>query len=83
MLITYEKYNFETEEKGIEQTMNRNTSDMMLAESDIFSVTNNDPPFKEIELMKELVLEIGTAINERMKEDTVANKSPSTSPRKK
>ena len=76
MLITYEKYNYETEEKGIEQTMNRNTSDMMLAESDMFSVTVNDPPFKEIELMKELVLEIGTAINERMKEDTVGNKSP-------
>ena len=56
--------------------MNRNTSDMMLAESDMFSVTVNDPPFKEIELMKELVLEIGTAINERMKEDTVSNKSP-------
>ena len=50
----------------------------------MFSVSNQ-PPFKEIELMKELVLEIGTAIDDRMREDTVINtnnKSPMTSPRK-
>ena len=70
MLITYEKYNYETEEAGIEQTMNgamnANTSDMALLESDMFSVSN-EPPFKEIELMKELVLEIGSAINSKIK----------------
>ena len=49
--------------------MNHNTSDMVLQDSDMFSVSN-EPPFKEIELMRELVLEIGCAINDRMKEDT-------------
>lgn len=28
-----------------------------------------NPPFKEIELMKELVLEIGEAISDRIKDD--------------
>lgn len=37
-------------------------------EDDMFSVANSEPPFKEIELMKELVLEIGEAINDRIKE---------------
>ena len=46
--------------------MNANTSDMALLESDMFSVSN-EPPFKEIELMKELVLEIGSAINSKIK----------------
>ena len=84
MLITYEKYNYETEEAGIEQTMNPNTSDMALHDSDMFSVSN-EPPFKEIELMKELVLEIGTAINDRMKEGVATNtkKGSKAAPKKK
>ena len=43
-----------------------------------------EPPFKEIELMKELVLEFGTAINDRMKEDlpVPGSKMGSTSPRR-
>ena len=43
-----------------------------------------EPPFKEIELMKELVLEFGTAINDRMKEDlpVPGSKMGSPSPRR-
>ena len=36
--------------------------------SDMFSVSNA-PPFNEIAIMKELVLEFGEAINERIRED--------------
>ena len=34
----------------------------------MISIPDSEPPFKEIELMKELVQEIGQAINERIKE---------------
>ena len=84
MLITYEKYNFEMEEHFIEKTMNRNPSEMLIDDTvGMLSDGTNEPPFKEIELMKELVLEIGSAINDRMKEDLpVPGKSPMLSPRK-
>ena len=65
MLITYEKYNYVTEESGIVQAVN-------LAHDDsrsIFAQPTTDPPFKEIELMKELVLEIGEAISDRIRDD--------------
>ena len=85
MLITYEKYNFETEEYFIEKTMNRNTSDMMIDDDTVGMLSETDePPFKEIELMKELVLEIGSAINDRIKEDLPlpGSKMGSPSPRR-
>ena len=66
LLITYEKYNYETEEHGISQAIN-DTVNMSL-ETGIFS-DQDEPVYKEIELMKELVLEFGDAINERIKEN--------------
>ena len=68
MLITYEKYNFETELDGIAQVMGAENSIADLDhQTDMFSVSNA-PPFDEIAIMKELVLEFGEAINERIKE---------------
>ena len=65
MLITYEKYNYETEEQGIVQAVNLSHDDSR----SIFAQPTTDPPFKEIELMKELVLEIGQAIDDRIRDD--------------
>ena len=65
MLITYEKYNYETEESGIVQAVNLTHDDSR----SIFAQPTPDPPFKEIELMKELVLEIGEAISDRIRDD--------------
>ena len=65
--------------------MNRNTSDMMLDSETVGMLSETEePPFKEIELMKELVLEFGTAINDRMKEDlpVPGSKMGSPSPRR-
>ena len=36
----------------------------------IFAKSMTNPPFKEIELMRELVLEIGEAISDRIKDDS-------------
>ena len=64
MLITYEKYNYETDEQGVQKTINQ-AHDFTDAEG-IFG--ENDEPYNEIEMMKELVLEFGDAISDRMKD---------------
>ena len=64
MLITYEKYNYETDEQGVQKTINQ-AHDFTDAEG-IFG--ENDEPYNEIEMMKELVLEFGDAISERMRD---------------
>jgi hypothetical protein len=47
---------------------------MQRVDSDILSLVPEEPPFKEIELMKELVLEFGEAINDRIKEASSPDK---------
>ena len=74
MLITYEKYNTEIEEVGVAQAINHD-GDLVVQSDEIFNQPS-EPPFKEIELMRELVLEIGSAIDERIKEDAGASPSP-------
>ena len=66
LLITYEKYNYETEEKGISLAINETVNKSL--DTGIFS-DRVEPVYKEIELMKELVLEFGDAINERIREN--------------
>ena len=59
MLITYEKYNYQTEEKGL--------SSAFIQSSPISRFDDqSEPMYNEIELMKELVLEFGEAINKRI-----------------
>lgn len=53
ILITYEKYNFESEEAGLFKAVK----------------IDEESQFDEIELMKELVIEFTAAIDERMKEE--------------
>ena len=66
LLITYEKYNYETEEQGISLAINETVNKSL--DTGIFS-DRVEPVYKEIELMKELVLEFGDAINERIREN--------------
>ena len=59
MLITYEKYNYQTEEKGL--------SSAFIQKGPISRFDDqSEPMYNEIELMKELVLEFGEAINKRI-----------------
>ena len=67
ILITYEKYNYEPEEFGVGKAMNSSGADLFGNEEE--NMFSDARPFKEIELMKELVIEFGTAIDERIKDD--------------
>ena len=63
ILITYEKYNFESEEAAMKRVVNfENESNGELKDPDAV-------PYNEIELMKELVQEFTTAIDERIREE--------------
>lgn len=54
MLITYEKYNYQTEEKGISNAINQSLDRQVTSFDD-----QGEPMYNEIELMRELVLEFG------------------------
>ena len=66
LLITYEKYNYQTEEAGISQAINDTPG--LLDDSGIFA-ESEEPVYKEIEMMRELVLEFGEVINKRIKDN--------------
>ena len=67
ILITYEKYNFESEEAGLAKAVKLEPG-----------VDGEAPLFDEIELMKELVIEFTTAIDERMKEEAAYENAPNS-----